>query len=86
MTGSLGFGSEDLTGNKKATGHGVMEASGTSHSGLIYQRSNQMVTHIRTVSRYITTILLKMDGMTIPAHLFTCSSAAGEFAKVAFPI
>ena len=85
MIGTLGFGSEDLTRGKKATGHGLMEVSGASPSGLINQISSQLVrTIVRTVSRYTIMGMPKMDGMTKAVLINIGSSAAGECAQVAF--
>ena len=83
MIGKLGFGSEDQTRDKKATGNGLMEVSGTSPSGLISPSISQLVRAIiRTASRYIITDGPKMDGMTTVVLLIFCLSAAGEFAQV----
>ena len=84
MIGKLGFGSEDLTGSKKANTNGLMEVSGTSPSGLINPRSSQLVRAIiRTVSRYTIMGMPKMDGMTKAVLINIGLSAAGEFAQVA---
>ena len=85
MIGKLGFGSEDQTRSKKATGHGMMEVSGASPTGLTNHTSSQMV-WVTIVSRYITTFLPKMDGMTKDVHFLASLSAAGEFAQVAISI
>ena len=82
MNGILGSGSEDLTPKKKATGHGLMEASGASPTGPINLASNQTVAYFRTVSRYIIAINPTMDGVTKTVIQDIGLSAAGEFAQV----
>ena len=85
MEGTLGSGSEDLTGSKKENGNGLMEVSGAFPSGLINQMSSHLVRAIiRTVSRYTIMAMPKMDGMTKAVLINISLSAAGEFAQVAF--
>ena len=84
MIHTLGFGSEDLTRGKKATGNGLMEVSGVSPSGLT--NSHLVRALIRTVSRYTIMGMPKMDGMTKNVLSNIGLSAAGEFAQVTFSI
>ena len=82
MIGKLGFGSEDQTRGKKATGNGLMEVSGVSPSGLT--NSHLLRAIIRTVSRYTIMGGPKKDGMTKGVLINFGLSAAGKFAQVAF--